>query len=339
MKNPGDAAYHPEKAPYSTDFIAAKAAEFIDGYEARDGQPWFMQVSPLAPHDDEIDDTGSTDSGCDVNKLYRWPTRHDGVAVPPWNPSPAVTVEAGSDSVAQKADKVPYLQPKRYDLQCAANTHEGQMRTLLAADEMVDAIMSRLEATGELDNTLVIFTSDNGYSWGERGVNSKGLPYAEHVKAPFLVRWDGVFPAGGVDDRLVGGEDFLPTYLQAAHYTPPQFGHPIDGRSFLPGESGKAVKLLEFGPVGKPSPPLYEAHRGIPTWASLRTAQWQYIEYYAADNTTVQWREYYDLTADPWQLDNLLVTDPARAPDTDALSAELRRHLACAGTSGSTACP
>jgi arylsulfatase A-like enzyme len=338
VKNPGDAAYQAEKAPYSTDFIAAKATEFITGYEANDDQPWFMQVAPLAPHDDEVEE-GTTTSGCDLNALYRWPARHDGVAVPPWNPSPAVTVEGGKDYLTEKADKVPFLQAERFNQKCAAVSHEGQMRTLLAADEMVDTIMQRLQSNGELDNTLVVFTSDNGYSWGERGVGSKGFPYAEHVKAPFLARWDGVFPAGGVDDRLVGGEDFLPTYLAAARYTPPAFGHPLDGRSFLPGEPGKTVKLLEFGPVGRPSPPEYEAHRGIPTWASLRTAGWQYIEYYEADNTTVQWREYYDLTADPWQLDNLLVTDPGRAPDTDALAAELHRHLACAGTAGPAACP
>ena len=254
VKNPGDAAYRAEKAPYSTDFIATKASEFITGYEAKDDQPWFMQVAPLAPHDEEVEE-GTTTSGCDLNALYKWPARHDGVAVPPWTPSPAVTVEGGSNSPAEKADKVPYLQPQRFNQQCAAVTHEGHMRTLLAADEMVDTIMRRLQSTGELDNTLVVFTSDNGYSWGERGVGSKGLPYAEHVDVPFLARWDGVFPAGGVDDRLVGGEDFLPTYLAAARYTPPEMGHPLDGRSFLPGEPGKAVKLLEFGPVGRPSPP------------------------------------------------------------------------------------
>jgi len=209
----------------------------------------------------------------------------------------------------------------------------------MAADDMVDTIMQKLEADGELSNTLVVFTSDNGYSWGERGVPSKGLPYTEHVKAPFLVRWDGVFPAGGTDDRLVGGEDFLPTYLQTAQYSPPELHYPLDGHSFLPGQAGKAVKLLEFGPVGRPTPAGYQGHRNIPTWASLRTADWQYIEYYGADNTTVQWKEYYDLTRDPFEIDNILVNDPARAPDVAALSAELHRYLTCAGTSGANPCP
>jgi arylsulfatase A-like enzyme len=337
VKNPGDATRHDETAPYSTDWIGAKAAEFIDDYEAHDDQPWFMQVSPHAPHDEEVDEqVGST---CDLNALYSWPARFDNTPVPPWNPTPAVTVEAGPDSQAQKADKVPYLRDKKYSKNCAAVLHEGHMRTLLAVDDMVDTVMQKLQDSGELANTMVIFTTDNGYSWGERGVPSKALPYTEHVKAPFLVRWDGVFPAGGVDDRPVGGEDFLPTYLQAAQYTPPVLRYPLDGRSFLPGQAGKPVKLLEFGPLGGPSPKGYDPHRNIPTWASLRSAEWQYIEYYGSDNTTVTWKEYYDLTRDPWELDNLLVTDPSLAPDVGRLSADLRRYTRCAGTSGPDPCP
>jgi hypothetical protein len=53
----------------------------------------------------------------------------------------------------------------------------------------------------------------------------------------------------------------------------------------------------------------------------------------------VQWREYYDLTQDPWEIDNLLVSDPGRVPDVASLSAELHRYTTCAGTTGAAACP
>ena len=334
VKNLGEATYHTEIAPYTTDWIGAKAAGFIDDFEADDDRPWFMQVAPHAPHDNKLDESAT--SSCDVNALYTWADRHDNVPLPAWTPTPAVSIEGDP---AEKADKVPYLQSKRYSKDCSVANHDGQLRTLMSADDMVDTVMQKLQDSGELDNTMVIFTTDNGYSWGERGVTSKGLPYTEHVEAPFLVRWDGVFPAGGTDDRLVGGEDFLPTYLQAAQYSPPEVHYPLDGRSFLPGQPGRTVKLLEFGPLGRPNPPRYEAHRGIPTWASLRTGSWQYIEYYGADNTTIQWQEYYDLTRDPWELDNLLVSDPGRVPDVAQLSADLRRYSTCVGTSGTTACP
>jgi arylsulfatase A-like enzyme len=335
VKNPGDSTHRWVTAPYTTDFVADKAVEYIDDYEAHDAQPWFMQVAPHAPHNT----TEATRQSCNLDDLYKWPARYDNTPIPPWQPTPPVTVE-GDSNTAAKSDKVPYVRQNTFPSTCGEVTYQGHMKTLLAVDDMVDRIMTTLQADGELENTLVIFTSDNGFAWGDRGVTSKGLPYTEHVKVPFLVRWDGVFEAGAVDHRPVGGEDFLPTYLQAARYTPRELRYPLDGRSFLPGEPGKGAKYLEFGPVGRPSPDGYQGHRGIPTWASLRTRRWQYIEYYGSDNTTVSFREYYDLTADPWELDNVLADkDPGNDPDVAALSAQLQRYSHCAGTNGSDACP
>jgi N-acetylglucosamine-6-sulfatase len=253
------------------------------------------------------------------------------VATPPWNPSPAVTVE-GDGHTDAKRDKVPYVRGNTFPSHCGEVTYDGQLKTLLPVDDMVDRMMSELDRTGQLDNTLVILTSDNGFAHADRGLTSKGMAYTEHTKVPFLVRWDGVFEGGFVDHRPVGGEDFLPTYLDAARYLPPQLKYHLDGRSFLPGRPGRTEKLLEFGPVGRPSPTGYKGHRGIPTWASLTTAAWQYIEYYGADNTTVAFREYFDRTADPWELDNVLADhDSGNDPDVDALSARLQRAVHCTG--------
>jgi arylsulfatase A-like enzyme len=338
VKNRGDAKNHTERAPYSTDWIGEKAAAFIDRFEARDDQPWFMQVSPHAPHQEQV--APGPDS-CNLHKMYSWPARYDANPLPPWEPTPAVTVEAGPNGKAEKQDKAPFVRGADFTQKCGQVTYEGAMRTLMAADDMVDTIMTGLEKNGELASTMVLFTTDNGYSWDERGLTSKGAPWTEHVQAPLMVRWDGVFPPGTTDDRLVGTEDYLPTYLDAAGYAPPEVRYPIDGRSFLPGRPGRAEKYLEFGPVLRQSPKDYQGHRGIPTWASLRTAQWQYIEFFEkGNNTGIQWREYYDLTADPWELNNLLADkDPSNDPDTGALSARLHRAAACAGTAGDNPCP
>jgi arylsulfatase A-like enzyme len=337
VKDPGATSHHAESAPYSTDYIADKATQYINAYQARPDQPWFMQVSPHAPHNNLVE--GKADS-CNLRALYTWPARHDNTPIPAWNPTPAVTVEAGPNAKAEKMDKVPYLRGKDFTQKCGAITHEGHMRTLLAADEMVDKIMTTLQTDGKLANTLVLFTSDNGWSWDERGATSKALPYNEDMKVPLLVRWDGVFPAGAVDPRPVSGEDYLPTYLRAAGYTPPEVRYPFDGKSFLPGEAGRDTKYLEFGPVGRPSPKAYQGHLGIPTWASMRTPTWQYIEYYEADNKTVQFREYYDLNADPWEINNLLAdNDPANDPDATALSTRLHQLWTCTGTTGANPCP
>ena len=147
---------------------------------------------------------------------------------------------------------MPFVRGANFTHKCGQVTYDGAMKTLMVADDMVDTIMTRLQTTGELANTLVLLGSDNGYSWNERGMTSKGAPWTEHVQSPLLVRWDGVFPAGTTDDRLVGTEDYLATYLDAAGYTPPDIRYPLDGRSFLPGRPARTEKYLELGPVLAP---------------------------------------------------------------------------------------
>jgi len=327
VKDPGQDKRSWVTVPYSTDFIADKAVEYIKGFAERPNQAWFMQVAPHAPHNNRE----AQKTSCNMNELYNWPARHDGVATPSWNPSPAVTVE-GDGNTAAKADKVRYIRDNNFPEPCGKATYDGQLKTLLSVDEMVDRMMTELRDTGQLDNTLVILTSDNGFAHGDRGLTSKGMGYTEHVRVPFLVRWNGVFEPGAVDHRPVGGEDFLPTYLDAARYLPPTLRYRLDGRSFLPGRPGRSAKLLEFGPVGRPTPAGYKGHRGIPTWASLVGDRWQYIEYYEADNTSVAFREYYDLKSDPWELENLLADrDPGNDPDVEDLSARLARAVHCSG--------
>ncbi|MGH8999990.1 MAG: sulfatase-like hydrolase/transferase, partial [Acidimicrobiia bacterium] len=301
------------RAEWTEPFLAERTVEFLSDFEAEsDDTPWFIQVSPQAPHD------GSDGS-------YESPEPYASAPVPEWEPTPAVA----EDTDEEKADKAPFLRGSSQSEERSRFTHEGHMRALMTADAMVDDIMSHLAATGELDNTLVVFTSDNGYHWGERGLTSKGYPYVESVKVPFLVRWDGVFGAGAVDPRLVAGLDILPTVLDAANAAP-ELRYPLDGRSFLPGSEGRAELLLEF----------HEGHRGIHHWASLRTPGWQYIEWYEDDATTVEWTEHYDLAADPWQLESVVADDdPANDPDVGALSARLAAARGCAGSSGPNACP
>ncbi|MGH9283344.1 MAG: sulfatase family protein, partial [Acidimicrobiales bacterium] len=260
------------RASYSTDFIAERALAYLDHFEADDARPWFLYLAPQAPHGP-----------------FTPAARHADAAVPDWTMTPGVTDDYSSD---QKADKAPFLRDNRFPVEAAEEERVGQLRTLLSVDEMVESVFRRLEAQGELDNTLAVFTSDNGRFWAEHGVRSKSLPYTESVQVPFMVRWPGHFAAGGTDGRLVGLVDITPTALAAAGITPgPEYA--LDGRSFLDPAAARTEALLEYA-----EDPGFD----YPAWASLRGPAWQYLEYYADDGTTVDWAEYYDLAADPYQL-------------------------------------
>ena len=115
----------------------------------------------------------------------------------------------------------------------------------MSVDDMVQRIFDELDAMGETSDTLAIFTSDNGYLWGEHRIGEeKRFPYTESVGVPFLMRWPGHVSAGAVDDRLAANVDILPTILDAAGVVPALL-YPLDGRSLLTSTS-RHRQLLEY---------------------------------------------------------------------------------------------
>ena len=188
-------------------------------------------------------------------------------------------------------------------------------------DDLVDRVLGRLQATGELDDTLIFFLSDNGYAWGEHRHVGKFTPYTESIKVPFVVRWPGRLPAATTDDRLVATIDIKPTVLAAAGIRPPD-GDVVDGRSLLDGRRRDRL-LAEYWQDQANAP-------GIRDWAALRTPAWQYIENYDQPGGGT-FREFYDLRSDPGMDKNQLADgDPANDPPA-SVAAELAAARTCAG--------
>jgi arylsulfatase A-like enzyme len=284
------------RVPYSTDFIAEITNSFLDDFEVDDARPWYLYVTPQAPHSD-----------------FEPSDKYADAPVPKFVPSPAFSDD--------KNDTAPFLANLHRSLDETIAEHDGQLRTLLSVDDMVDSILRKLQADGELDDTLIIYSSDNGYHWGEFGVRGKGLPFTESVKVPFLVRWPGHVPAGATDIRMVGNVDLLPSILDATGTAPPVMGYPPDGHSIFTGYA-RQESLTEF----------HTGYHDYPSWASIRTPDWFYAEYYGSDDRTITFREYYDLAADPFQLTNLLKDgNAANDPDVPTLSARLAEYRTCTG--------
>jgi arylsulfatase A-like enzyme len=289
---------------YSTSFVERQALQFLSDFEHVDGRPWFLIVSPLAPH-----------------KPFTPERRYVDEPTPPWPLSPAVLEQ-------DLSDKPPFLY-RELGPRGAKITRRLQLRTLISTDDTVDAVMTEAERLGELDDTLAFFLSDNGFLTGEHGLVDKRLPYTESTHIPLYVRWDGHTIAGGTDERLVANVDVAPTVLVAAGVTPPLR---LDGHDLM-GPEERDHLFLEYFP---------DPVRPVPAWAAIRTTELLYVEYYSVDGSTI-FLEYYDSTSDPWQLRNLLGDDDGSndppSSEVRRLSGTIDADRRCLGDSGPAACP
>jgi arylsulfatase A-like enzyme len=281
---------------YSTNYVKDKAVDFIKQAEGNDARPWFLYVAPFAPH------SPSTAESKYLN-----------AAVPPFQSNPA-------SFEADRSDKPPWVQGITVNQTNVLNERIDQLRTLYSADDLVRSVMETVQQEGEDRDTLAFFISDNGWMWGEHGLKGKGKPYLHSIGIPFYVRWPGHAAGGATDSRLVANIDMAPTALDAAGLTPDA---PMDGKSLFDANHPRSRILTEFW-----TDPAVQA----PDWASLLTPNYQYIETYASDRTTITFREYYNLQNDPWELTNLLSDgDPLNDPPTYPLSAQLAADQRCAG--------
>lgn len=287
---------------YSTEFIAQKSMRFLRRFERDDKRPWFLYVAPFAPH-----------SPFDAERAYR------GASTPRWAGNPAV-------GELDRSDKPPWVRERNVSLRDGRSIAAKQYRTLMSVDDMVHAIGRRLRRLDEARDTIAIFTSDNGYMWGEHGIASKRFPYTAATRIPLVVRWPGHVERDSTDERLAANIDVSPTVLDAVGIDVPA-DQPMDGRSLLATETRDRLLMEYFGAeIGK-----------TPPWAALRSASHQYVEYYS-DNAakTVVFHEYYDLASDPFQLVNLYGDgDPTNDPSLVMNAAELAFLRDCAGD----ACP
>jgi N-acetylglucosamine-6-sulfatase len=292
---------------YSTDFIATRADELIAA-AAPAAQPFFMSVAFVAPHSGqprEADDP-------------------PGIATPAVAPKYANAFASlplptpPSFNEADMSDKPLALQARPAITAVRAlrmqEAYQQRLESLLSVDDAVESIVSALRGTGELDNTLILFTSDNGFFAGEHRVaTGKVLAYEPSIRLPLLMRGPGV-PVGATAGQLVTNADLAPTILDAAEAKP---GRVEDGRSLLelvgdPGVEWGRELLLEGGNA-----------QGL-TFTGLRNYRWKYIEH--TDGEV----ELYDLERDPYELQSLH-PDPAFAGIKALLAARLAILRSCAG--------
>jgi N-acetylglucosamine-6-sulfatase len=191
-----------------------------------------------------------------------------------------------------------------------------QLRDLLAVDEGVGRILKALEETNQLDNTLVIFTSDNGYLWNEHHLGDKRVAYEESIRIPMVMRYPKLIKPGTRVPQMVLNIDLPPTFTELGGAEPIKGVH---GKSLVPllkGDASDWRKSALFEYFLEPQYPNVE------TWQAVRTADWKYIHY-----TNLQGMdEMYDLKNDPYEMKNV-IADTAAASQLESLKAQLAKHL------------
>lgn len=293
-------SYGDAPSDYSTDVLAGFAVDFVQRVAGSDKAPFFLYFAPTAPH------------------LPLPPApRH---ADHPFRDAKAPQRPNFNES--DLSDKPRWLRLSGESRKRSVNNwndtdFSNRMGSLYALDEAVAAIVDALSQQGVLENTYLIFTSDNGYNLGAHRLLHKMAPYEESIQIPLVIAGPGITPRH--ESRQALHIDFAPTFLALAGIPiPPD----IDGRSLVPlldpasQDPWRRDFIVQyhggdvFEGIGAELPPAFlylGSGLDVPTYRAVRETQYTYIEWYDALGGYHDY-ELYDRVSDPFQLKNLIGT-------------------------------
>ncbi len=293
---------------YKTAMLTRRAVAFIRE-SSRNSDPFFLYLTPAVPHWPSVPPPGAENE-------------FEGIGAP----------RTPSFNEADISDKPQWFQSTHPVLINASGiatideTYRRHLQTMLGVQEMVRQVLDALQETGKLDSTYVLFTSDNGFHFGEHRIPSgKQTTYDESVRVPLIVSGPGI-PAGRVSELFVMNHDLAPTIAELAGVSTP---FSVDGTSIVPLLFGKISDraqwrtgtLLEYW-WGASAPQVIN---GIPSVAQgYRTPTGTYVEYNNGE------REFYLRDADPNELVNRINDRVSDGVVADYRS-RLERLRTCAG--------
>ncbi len=300
---------------YSTDNYTKWALEYLNGKGRDEEKPWYLWLcygavhGPFTPAKRHLEAYPDLKVPAPVN-IY-----------PPRSGKPAYLQKinnwvAGDDGQAHLKGRRRATGEYSHGKGIHGSSYSDWVRQyhqgVLALDEAVGKLVQCLKDTGQYDNTLIIFTSDQGFAWGQNGFRSKVAPYDANIRSGLIVSMPENFPSGVVCDVPVGGVDIVPTFFDLAGI---QYPWKMHGRSLLPllrdpGNKNQKRSVLtsftarQYGDDTNVIPTdlkILQRVAGVPWYASLHDGRYKYIRNFVEGEI----EELYDLDVDPDELVNL----------------------------------
>ncbi len=275
---------------HSSERLATRTIEFLKSRAATpDGKPFYVYLAPPVPHDPRLAEP-------QFKQLYdpaKIPLSPSFLPQHPWdNGDMAVRDEALAPWPRTPADTKQQL--------------ADYYACITGLDHHLGRIFAELKSSGQWENTIILFTGDNGLSMGDHGLFGKQNLYEfGGLHVPFIIAGPGV--TKGRSEALVYLMDLFPTFAQLAGATLPAG---VEGVSLVPLLTGKEKKVRDV---------LYTGYRA--SQRAIRDDRWKLIRYPLVDRT-----QLFDLAADPRELNNL-AADPAQAPRVAAMTARLQQEM------------
>jgi arylsulfatase A-like enzyme len=309
---------------YITDIMNGMAVDFL---KQRHDRPWSLFFAHKAVHPDAEQAADGTFK-VDPDGGYRVAERHAGLyrdSVFPKKPNMLTTAEIVKQKPAWKEALALKDTPESRALLDAVQSGSQEeirlrARMMASVDEGVGRLLAELEASGELDNTVIVFLGDNGYFFGEHGLGpERRFPYEEGIRSPFTVRYPPRIKAGARVKDLIICQDIAPTLIELAGGKPAPY---IQGRSLVPLFTGKRAGWRRSFLVE------YWAENAMPwligmTYKAVRTQNHKYI-HWVNRSRNGELDELYDLERDPYEVTNV-VRRPAYRAVRERLQRELQR--------------
>jgi N-acetylglucosamine-6-sulfatase len=303
-----------KRTGYTTDILNGYAVEFI---KRRHDKPFLVYLAHKAIHPEV---TQNDDGSVDLTAAERFiPARRHETAYAgkriPHRPNYG-RAPVGKPALQRQIANLPPLGAATVTPDQAILERQ---RTLLAIEDGVGEILKALKETGQLDNTVIVFTSDNGYFYGEHGLSvERRLAYEESIRLPLLMRYPKVIKARTVRDEFALNIDLAPTLLSLAGVGVPD---KVQGRSLLPLLKGERSAWRDSFLIELYSDNVFPRISQM-GYKAVRNERWKYIHYLELNGMD----ELYDLKSDPYEMKNVIKERGAEKA-LQQMKAELERLL------------